>query len=237
MKMRSFVSKVFSLGLSLFFLLTVCTLAQAAISGNNNETPLTSGRSGTLWVNVSPDRMYMEDCNGQFSFGGGTGGYKYEVHSAVKLTPTSSTSYTFCVKGYTGAFTLQVWDSSGNTAYGSVNVLPASSRPQTRVGTHSSIERGQWGAVQNLGVLTVPAGKTAVNCSGSARILNANGVEVSREFSLYVREQNATPFTRDSSNRDFPNKLENMVFTAGNYVLSIGGAPGSSAEIGCEITP
>ena len=118
-----------------------------------------------------------------------------------------------------------------------ISLISGSAFAAYRAGTTSSIDRGQWGAVQNLGVLEVPASKSASNCSGSASIVDSYGSNSSQAFSLYDRNAGKTVFQRNAKGVDEPMPLSNMVFPAGKYVLSIGGYPGSTANIGCEIKP
>ena len=129
--MKPRLSILMSMLLGLLFLLFVVgePKAQAGFLASDNQIQLASNRSGSLWIEVTPDQMYIGDCNGKLSYGGGVGAYRLWAHDSIKLTQVPGQYlYNFCAT-VGGDYAFQVWDGSGNTVSARVNVRPRSNQP------------------------------------------------------------------------------------------------------------
>ena len=121
--MKHRYSIVMSMFLLLFFLVSVMGEqgAHAASTAAN--------KSGSLWIEVTPNQMYIGDCDGSLSYGGGVGAYRLWVHDTIKTTQVPGQNlYRFCAT-VGGDYAFQVWDGSGNTVSARVKVLPRSDQP------------------------------------------------------------------------------------------------------------
>jgi len=141
--MKPRLSILTSMCLSLLCLLFVMgeLQAQAGILSGDNQVQLASNRSGSLWIEVTPDHMYTGDCNGKLSYGGGVGAYRLLVHDNIKLTQVPGQYlYSFCAT-VGGDYAFQVWDGSGNTVSARVNVSQRSNPPPPRADILGSVWR------------------------------------------------------------------------------------------------
>ena len=129
MKPRLSILMSMLLGLLFLFFVVGEPRAQAGFLTSDNQIQLASNRSGSLWIEVTPDQMYIGDCNGKLSYGGGVGAYRLWVHDSIKLTQVPGQYlYNFCAT-VGGDYAFQVWDGSGNTVSARVNVRPRSDQP------------------------------------------------------------------------------------------------------------
>lgn len=119
----------------------------------------------------------------------------------------------------------------------------------------STIDRGQWGAEQHLGSFDIPQGSTASNFKGGATVYNEHGQAENPTFYIEKEDQNGNyvkvyelSWQGTDWNQTFqkfmryekvekPVALDKLTLGPGRYILSVGGYPGSGAEITFTIQP
>lgn len=101
----------------------------------------------------------------------------------------------------------------------------------------SKIGGTQYGATQELGRFQVVAGGQAYNFSGNANVISsAQNQQILYCFSIdrigSGNQKSVTVFERScDGKRDAPTALSQLRLGPGNYVLLVGGRPGSTAQI------
>ena len=115
-----------------------------------------------------------------------------------------------------------------------LGILPlTATAAATTVSVESRITGDRYAAVQQLGTFEVPAGAKAHLFRGSASIYDQTG-KLGHAFSIQriARPNNVSVFQRNwAGTQDTPGPLSTLTLPPGSYVLAIGGAPGSVAQI------
>ena len=107
----------------------------------------------------------------------------------------------------------------------------------SRYTVRSKIGGTQFGATQELGHFRIAPGGSATAFSGGAYVISsAQNQAIGYGFAIQRNgtgnEKSVIVFERSwNGQKDSPVALANLTLSPGNYVLLVGGRPGSSAEI------
>lgn len=117
------------------------------------------------------------------------------------------------------------------------SLAPVSAAPAQWYTVESKIGGTQYGATQELGRFQVGNGGVAYNFSGSAHVISAaQNQQILYCFGIerigYGNQKSTKVFERScDGQKDLPVALQQLRLGPGNYVLLVGGRPGSMAKI------